>query len=298
MLAPGQNITAAIPKGSVLLPDTQCLPSGRYCTISGTSQAAPHVAGAFALLRQAKPGATVPEMLSALTCTGKPVFRAGMSRPRINVLKAERELITADTAERFDFKSPSELEAWTQVLGSWIVAGGQLTATAWPSSGTLRGEWVMASHRYCSASFKVDVFIDGMNASSIPNTANGLLLASNISVDGPTVSATGLFFGHNQIGQVFVERFENYPLKGGASIGGNNPRPCQTTGGPSLVPPHGLRVITRGDGVYDFFIDLQFMCTVTERQFPPPSQIAVLALRPADAPNHELSVRWVDIKPR
>lgn len=41
-----------------------------YGNMSGTSMAAPHVAGAFALLRQAKPSGTVTDFLSALRGTG------------------------------------------------------------------------------------------------------------------------------------------------------------------------------------------------------------------------------------
>lgn len=74
LMAPGQDIRAAIPGG--------------YATKSGTSMAAPHVAGAFAILKQAKPTATVKEIQDALFCTGKKVSRAGITRSRIDVLAA------------------------------------------------------------------------------------------------------------------------------------------------------------------------------------------------------------------
>lgn len=50
--------------------------------------ATPHVAGAFAILKQAKPSATINELQTALSCTGKPIKRAGISKPRIDVLSA------------------------------------------------------------------------------------------------------------------------------------------------------------------------------------------------------------------
>lgn len=50
------------------------LPGNRYGRLSGTSMAAPHVAGAAALLLQLHPGWTVEEVKSALVQTGRPVW--------------------------------------------------------------------------------------------------------------------------------------------------------------------------------------------------------------------------------
>lgn len=74
LLAPGSGIRAAVPGG--------------FATFDGTSMAAPHVAGAFAIMKQGKPGASVSGILAALSCTGRPVARAGIVRPRIDVRNA------------------------------------------------------------------------------------------------------------------------------------------------------------------------------------------------------------------
>lgn len=61
---------------------------GSYWAYSaGTSSAAPHVAGAWALLKQKKPSASVDEILTALQLTGIPVRdpKNGMIKPRIQV---------------------------------------------------------------------------------------------------------------------------------------------------------------------------------------------------------------------
>jgi subtilisin len=74
LLAPGTSITS---------PNT----SGSYSAVTGTSFAAPHVAGAFAQLKHKRPTATVSQMLNALVSTGQPIFdpRNSITKPRIDV---------------------------------------------------------------------------------------------------------------------------------------------------------------------------------------------------------------------
>jgi subtilisin family serine protease len=64
--APGVDITSSVPPHA-----------GTWASFSGTSMAAPHVAGGSALLRQRHPSWTVAQIKSALVLTGKPVHVSG-----------------------------------------------------------------------------------------------------------------------------------------------------------------------------------------------------------------------------
>ncbi|AKS40465.1 S8 family serine peptidase [Wenzhouxiangella marina] len=80
LLAPGVAINSAEPTIDDTLP-------GRARSISGTSMATPHVAGAIALLKSAHPNASVDQIEAALASTGVPVTESpsGLVRPRIRV---------------------------------------------------------------------------------------------------------------------------------------------------------------------------------------------------------------------
>ena len=79
LFAPGEAITSSVPGGS-------------FAEFSGTSMATPHVTGAWAVLRQAAPGASVTEMLARFRSTGLSItdnrFFGTSTIPRIRLLRA------------------------------------------------------------------------------------------------------------------------------------------------------------------------------------------------------------------
>ena len=87
LFAPGENILSSVTGGD-------------FDFVSGTSMASPHVAGAWAVLKQADPGASVTDVLNALRNTGKPITdtRAGgtVTAPRVNVFEALASLVPID----------------------------------------------------------------------------------------------------------------------------------------------------------------------------------------------------------
>jgi hypothetical protein len=80
LFAPGESITSSVT-------------GGIYEAFSGTSMATPHVAGAWAVMREAAPNASVSDILASLRNTGLPVrdnrfLGAGITIPRIRLLRA------------------------------------------------------------------------------------------------------------------------------------------------------------------------------------------------------------------
>ncbi|HUM69189.1 MAG TPA: S8 family serine peptidase, partial [Chloroflexota bacterium] len=97
--APGGWIRAAVPTTA-----TSCAPgvapTNNRCYKQGTSMAAPHVAGALAVMRSAAPNATVNQLISAMTSTGPTVTdqRPGgfISKRRLDVYAATCQLVGCD----------------------------------------------------------------------------------------------------------------------------------------------------------------------------------------------------------
>ena len=81
LLAPGSSINSSIPLAD----------GGGYQSWNGTSMATPHVTGAWALMKQVYPAATVTEILDSFTSTGLSVTDSGctsVTKKRINVYEA------------------------------------------------------------------------------------------------------------------------------------------------------------------------------------------------------------------
>ncbi len=91
ILAPGVDIVSSGLNGGL---SQFCEKVGGQRVCSGTSMAAPHVAGTAALLFAARPSSSVARVEDAMTRTGIPIvdFRSGRSYPRVDARAAFRDI--------------------------------------------------------------------------------------------------------------------------------------------------------------------------------------------------------------
>jgi subtilisin family serine protease len=160
LLAPGSEITSSIT-------------GGEFESLDGTSMAAPHVAGAWAVLKQADPSATVSEILTPLQQTGLPVtddrIEGGVTKPRIRIgdalgLELPPPVLTAI--------APSVVNAWgpgfqLTVTGSdffrssVVKINGASRSTSYVNATTLTASIPAGDIATGAASLSVTVFNSG-----------------------------------------------------------------------------------------------------------------------------------------
>lgn len=96
--------------------------TGGFTNKSGTSMAAPHVAAAFAILKQAKPNATVTEIENALKGNGFLITdpKIGLNFPRIRISMALDDFVAPTTPDWItaSVNSPTKITVtWEDVTG-------------------------------------------------------------------------------------------------------------------------------------------------------------------------------------
>jgi subtilisin family serine protease len=138
LMAPGTLIEAA--DGSRTQPRARR--ATRYMT--GTSMAAPHVAGAFATLRSFAPDARLVELERALACTGLPVSRENVPKPRIRMAHARNYLNNPPATRGWGFGRDAQVMAWEEIMARRDRQGDTLRLR--PDGST---SWAFALAPYC-----------------------------------------------------------------------------------------------------------------------------------------------------
>jgi serine protease len=206
-----------------------------FALSSGTSMAAPHVAGAFAAIRSVLPNATVDQIEAALKSTGTTINAGTYSAPRIRVDLALQSL-GAGTGAKAVMTSPangstlpgsSATFSWstgTNVSAYWLYVGtsagafnlhdsGQLTTT----SRTVSGLPTNGSTVHVQLWSKVAGSWEVNNYSYTANAGGGAKAVMTSPANGSTLSGSSATFSWTTGTNVSA-----YWLYAGTTAGANN----------------------------------------------------------------------------
>lgn len=183
LFAPGEAIRSSVPNGG-------------YQSLSGTSMATPHVTGAWALIRQAVPSASVGSVLQSLRSTGLPVTDSGFfgstTVPRIRLLQALATLTPITSpAPSIDSISPPRARAGTAT--TVIVTGSNfngLSVVRW--NGAARPTNSLSTTRLSAQLSATDLASPGTGLIDVftPAPGGGASGALVFTIDPPPSIAT------------------------------------------------------------------------------------------------------------
>lgn len=274
LLAPGSQIRSTVPGGG-------------FAVKSGTSLSAPHVAGAWALLKQAHPEATVDHVLRALVCTGRNLSRNNLPRPRLNVAAALDFLDDPLDRRTWDFRSRAQMNDWTRVQGSFIRIPGENVLRA---TGGGFGRFRVILSAFCGPDVIVDARMRRLDPDPFFGWNSGIMVSAHAMADG---SVSGLLFAYNRSG---VGRI--------IAIDGANPNMgtgklrllCEGSAQVNVDDWNDLRIDSVG-GAHRFFVNGVRVCAVRDRTHVGGFMGVAMAL-PGWWPEHVLDVDRVRVAAR
>jgi subtilisin len=188
LFAPGDAIVSSVPNGA-------------YEALSGTSMAAPHVAGIWAVMKHAVPDASVATILNALRTTGRLVtdtrysalFGDGVTVPRVRVLQALATMVPISSpAPAIVTLSPISMR---RGLGGTLTVDGTgfnvLSVVEW--NGAPRATELVDSTTLRVSILALDVVSEGMADVTVfnPPPGGGRSAPFAIAVEPPPSLAIG-----------------------------------------------------------------------------------------------------------
>jgi subtilisin family serine protease len=187
LLAPGESIASALPLGG-------------YGALSGTSMAAAHVSGAFAVMRQALPDADVATLLDAFRRTGLPIAdtrpSGGTIVPRLRLFEALASLARVpNPVPRITSLTPNGARAGAPAFSLTIDGSGfdAFSVARW--NGSPRPTQVVSARQLNASITAADIASVGSALVSVstPAPGGGTSSALTFTIDPPatlTPSAT------------------------------------------------------------------------------------------------------------
>jgi subtilisin family serine protease len=187
LLAPGESIASSLPLGA-------------YGALSGTSMAAAHVSGAFAVMRQALPDADVATLLDAFRRTGLPIAdtrpSGGTVVPRLRLFEALASLArVSNPVPRLTSLSPRGARAGDPAFSLTIDGSGfdAFSVARW--NGSPRPTKVVSARQLIAQIAAADIASVGSALVSVstPAPGGGTSSALPFTIDPPatlTPSAT------------------------------------------------------------------------------------------------------------
>jgi subtilisin len=186
LLAPGESITSSVP-------------GGQFMALSGTSMAAPHVSGSWAIMNQAVPGASVSTILQALQQNGLPItdtrlWGGSATVPRVRLLRALASLVPiVNPSPAVTALSPDHIRAGSGTTAVTISGSGFNTFSVAQWNGVDRPTTVLSAVKLVASIPATDLVSDGTSQVSVatPTPGGGVSSSLTFTIDpGPSLAVS------------------------------------------------------------------------------------------------------------